>query len=175
MLGGLEENPFSRNQQVTLITAHNTKGLEFDRVFITGLEDGIFPHYSSTVGGLAVSGSELEEERRLFYVGVTRAREQLYLTACRQRRVFGTLQDSEPSLFLSEIPREFLHVYGYGQQEDEEYPLGCGVYHDEYGPGIVSRKWESEGLTMVAVRFESGKIARFPLNYSKLERISTDP
>lgn len=175
MLGGSEEDPFSRTEQITLITAHNTKGLEFDRVFITGLEDGIFPHYSSTLGGVPVAGAELEEERRLFYVGVTRAREELYLTACKKRRVFGTLQSSEPSRFLSEIPREYLQVYGYLPSAEDGYPLGCGVYHDDYGPGIVSKKWEVDGVSMVAVRFDSGKIARFPLKYSRLERISSDP
>ena len=175
MLGASEEDPFSKTEKVTLITAHNTKGLEFDRVFITGLEDGIFPHYASTVQGLPVAGSELEEERRLFYVGVTRAREELYLTTCSSRRVFGTLQDSQPSCFLSEIPREHLHVYGNQPAEEDGLPPGCGVYHDDYGPGIINRKWEVDGMTMVSVRFESGKIARFPLRYSRLERISTDP
>jgi len=175
MLGGSEEDPFLRTEQVTLITAHNTKGLEFDRVFITGLEDGIFPHYSSTLGGVPVAGTELEEERRLFYVGVTRAREELYLTACKKRRVFGTLQGSEPSRFLSEIPREYLQVYGFRPPAEDGYPLGCGVYHDDYGPGIVSKKWEVDGVSMVAIRFDSGKIARFPLKYSRLERISSDP
>jgi DNA helicase-2/ATP-dependent DNA helicase PcrA len=175
MLGASEEDPFSKTGKVTLITAHNTKGLEFDRVFITGLEDGIFPHYASTVRGLPVAGAELEEERRLFYVGVTRAREELFLTTCRKRRVFGTLQASQPSCFLDEIPREHLHVYGCEPAEEDGYAPGCGVYHDDYGPGIVTRKWEVEGVFMVSVRFDSGKIARFPLKYSKLERISTDP
>jgi DNA helicase-2/ATP-dependent DNA helicase PcrA len=175
MLGASEEDPFLKTEKVTLITAHNTKGLEFDRVFITGLEDGIFPHYASTVKGLPVAGTELEEERRLFYVGVTRAREELVLTTCGQRRVFGTLQASQPSCFLGEIPREHLHVYGSEAAEKNDYGPGCGVYHDDYGPGIVVRKWETDGLAMVSVRFESGKIARFPLKYSRLERISTDP
>jgi len=175
MLGGSEEDPFLRTEQVTLITAHNTKGLEFDRVFITGLEDGIFPHYASTLSGVPVAGAELEEERRLFYVGVTRAREELYLTACKKRRVFGTLQVSEPSRFLREIPREYVQVYGPRPPAEDGYPLGSGVYHDDYGPGIVSRKWEVDGVSMVAVHFDSGKIARFPLKYSRLERISSDP
>jgi DNA helicase-2/ATP-dependent DNA helicase PcrA len=176
MLGASDEDPFLKTEKVTLITAHNTKGLEFDRVFITGLEDGIFPHYASTVQGLPVAGTELEEERRLFYVGVTRAREELYLTSCRKRRVFGALQGSQPSCFLSEIPGEHLLVHGSeAAAEEEGYGPGCGVYHDDYGPGIVVRKWKADGVAMVSVRFDSGKIARFPLKYSRLERISTDP
>ncbi|MBN1834902.1 MAG: UvrD-helicase domain-containing protein [Spirochaetales bacterium] len=174
-LNSTDENPFARTGRVTLITVHNTKGLEFDRVFLTGLEDGIFPHYSSTVGGLTVDGADLEEERRLFYVGATRAREELYLTTCRQRRVFGTLQAREPSRFLMEIPPGALHVYGQRAETDDGFPLGCGVYHDEYGPGIITRKWMAEGQTMVVVSFDSGKSARFPLKYSSLERISRDP
>ena len=175
MLGASEEDPYLKTEKVTLITVHNTKGLEFDRVYITGLEDGIFPHYASTVQGLPVAGTELEEERRLFYVGVTRAREELYLTTCRKRRVFGTLQGSQPSCFLNEIPREHLYVHGSEAAEEDGYGPGCGVYHDDYGPGMIVRKWEADGAVMVSVRFDSGKIARFPLKYSKLERISTDP
>ena len=108
MLGASEEDPFSRTEKVTLITAHNTKGLEFDRVFITGLEDGIFPHYSSTVRGLPVAGSELEEERRLFYVGMTRARKRLFCSYANMRRRMGMIEGGTPSRFLYEIPEELL-------------------------------------------------------------------
>jgi DNA helicase-2/ATP-dependent DNA helicase PcrA len=183
------ENPFAPEGKVTLITAHNTKGLEFDRVIITGLEDDIFPHHRSLVGGAAVAGEDLEEERRLFYVGITRAREKLYLTAARRRRVFGSWKRSEPSQFLKEIPPEHLDApAGFpgwtngpapdsprGEQpDDDDFPLGCGVFHEDYGPGRVSRKYTAEGLTCVLVRFESGKTARFVLKYASLERISLD-
>jgi DNA helicase-2/ATP-dependent DNA helicase PcrA len=174
MLNSTDENPFARTGQVTLITVHNTKGLEFDRVFLTGLEDGIFPHYASTAGGVVVGGEELEEERRLFYVGATRARERLVLTCCRRRRVFGTFQEVEASRFLSEVPRELLAVHGQGSPEQERFPLGCGVYHEDYGPGVVTRAWTAEGQPMIAVRFDSGRIARFPVKYSALERVSRD-
>jgi DNA helicase-2/ATP-dependent DNA helicase PcrA len=173
-LNSTDENPFAQTGRVTLITVHNTKGLEFDRVILSGLEDGVFPHYARTVGGLAVDGADLEEERRLFYVGATRARAELYLTACRQRRVFGTLQTAQPSRFLLEIPPESLHVYGQDRAVDDGFPLGAGVFHDDYGTGIITRKWTVEGRTMVAVRFESGRVARFPLKYSALERVSRD-
>jgi DNA helicase-2/ATP-dependent DNA helicase PcrA len=175
MLNGTDENPFAPTDQVTLITVHNTKGLEFDRVFLTGLEDGIFPHYSSTLGGVPVAGEELEEERRLFYVGATRARRELALTACRRRRVFGTFQAAEPSRFLSEIPADLLEVRGRAAEAEERFPLGCGVFHEEYGPGIVTRRWTAEGQPLVAVRFDSGRIARFPVKYSALERVAREP
>jgi DNA helicase-2/ATP-dependent DNA helicase PcrA len=174
-LNSTDENPFAHTGRVTLITVHNTKGLEFDRVVLTGLEDGVFPHHARTVGGLAVEGADLEEERRLFYVGATRARAELYLTSCRQRRVFGSVQTAQPSRFVLEIPPAALHVYGQDRAADDGFPLGTGVFHDDYGTGIITRKWTAEGRTMVAVRFESGKIARFPLKYSSLERISREP
>jgi DNA helicase-2/ATP-dependent DNA helicase PcrA len=177
MLNSMDENPFAPTGKVTLITVHNTKGLEFDRVFLTGLEEGIFPHYASTAGEAPVSGEELEEERRLFYVGATRARARLLLTCCRRRRVFGSYQGVEASRFLSEVPDGLLRVRGReapGTAPAERFPLGCQVYHEDYGPGVVTRVWTAEGQPMIAVRFDSGRIARFPVKYSALERVSRD-
>jgi DNA helicase II / ATP-dependent DNA helicase PcrA len=88
---------------VTLITFHNTKGLEFKRVIMTGLEQGIFPREDK-------KGDELEEERRLFYVGATRAMDELYLTTCAERRMYGKTAQMQPSLFIREIDRNYLQV-----------------------------------------------------------------
>jgi len=88
---------------VTLITFHNTKGLEFKHVIMTGLEQGIFPREDK-------KGDELEEERRLFYVGATRAMDKLYLTTCAERRMFGRIMKTQPSLFLREIDRSCLQI-----------------------------------------------------------------
>jgi len=88
---------------VTLITFHNTKGLEFKRVIMTGLEQGIFPREDK-------KGDELEEERRLFYVGATRAMDELYLTTCAERRMYGKTAQMEPSLFIREIDRDYLQI-----------------------------------------------------------------
>ncbi|MFN2311415.1 MAG: ATP-dependent helicase [Spirochaetia bacterium] len=88
---------------VTLITMHNTKGLEFDRVIITGLEDGLFPRSDD-------DQDELEEERRLFYVAVTRARNEVLFTSCRSRMVNGRTLDLYPSRFLQEIPEDLVDV-----------------------------------------------------------------
>jgi len=88
---------------VTLITFHNTKGLEFKRVIMTGLEQGIFPREDK-------KGDELEEERRLFYVGATRAMDELYLTTCAERRMYGKTTPTQPSLFLREIDRNYLQI-----------------------------------------------------------------
>jgi DNA helicase-2/ATP-dependent DNA helicase PcrA len=96
-----EENPDS----VTLITVHNTKGLEFRRVIITGLEAGVFPREDK-------KGDDLEEERRLMYVGCTRAMDELYLTSCAARRLYGRTAFMEPSRFLFEIEPTSLEILG---------------------------------------------------------------
>ena len=122
---------------VTLITLHNTKGLEFNRVIITGLENGIFPREDET-------GKDLEEERRLFYVGITRARKELTLTSCRSRKLYGHFQIMSPSIFLKEA-EEALDVqtllpsgsvyggsgYGSGSYGEGSY----GGYGSRGGPG----------------------------------------
>jgi DNA helicase-2/ATP-dependent DNA helicase PcrA len=91
--------------QLTLMTLHNAKGLEFNTVIITGLEEGLFPHYNSIDDPAAV-----EEERRLFYVGMTRARKHLFLTFAGMRRRMGLLEGGVPSRFLNEIPEKCLDV-----------------------------------------------------------------
>jgi DNA helicase II / ATP-dependent DNA helicase PcrA len=152
---------------IVLITLHNTKGLEFDRVFITGLEEGVFPHQSSS------GPEELEEERRLFYVGITRARDSLTLSWCRRRRLFGRWADMEPSRFLDELPDDVRRI-GEAAGGDDGFPLGCAVFHEEYGPGTVERKWYTAGNLLVQVRFDSGRVAKFVPKYAALERISRD-
>ncbi|MBW2478216.1 MAG: ATP-binding domain-containing protein, partial [Deltaproteobacteria bacterium] len=89
--------------RVTLMTLHAAKGLEFPMVFMVGMEEDLFPHNRSGGGD-----EDLEEERRLCYVGMTRAREKLYLTHARRRRIYGDYQFNPPSRFLAEIPAEFL-------------------------------------------------------------------
>jgi len=100
-----DQDSYDEQAPVTLMTLHTAKGLEFPVVFIMGLEDGLFPH-SRSIG----DANQLEEERRLFYVGMTRAEEKLYLSSARFRRYFGNTdqQVSEPSRFLTEIPQELV-------------------------------------------------------------------
>ena len=100
---------------VTLMTLHSAKGLEFPVVFLLGLEDGIFPH----VRALG-DPDELEEERRLCYVGITRARERLYLCHAWSRTLFGATDYYPPSRFLSEIPEELVHVLGEARTRRSE-------------------------------------------------------
>ncbi|HPB58351.1 MAG TPA: 3'-5' exonuclease [Bacteroidales bacterium] len=94
---------------VTLMTAHASKGLEFPVVFIIGMEEGLFPHSNSLD-----SNDELEEERRLCYVAMTRAKEKIYMTNARSRLYFGNTQQNLPSRFLSEIPEELVEFKGLG-------------------------------------------------------------
>jgi DNA helicase II / ATP-dependent DNA helicase PcrA len=89
--------------QVMMMTLHSAKGLEFPTVVLAGLEEGLFPHSRSRD-----DEAELEEERRLCYVGITRARKQLVLTSAARRRVFGEYQNTEPSRFIDEIPQDLI-------------------------------------------------------------------
>lgn len=95
-----EEQP-----KVHLMTVHGAKGLEFSKVFVMGVEEDLFPHL------LAKQDGQLEEERRLFYVAMTRAKERLYLSHCRYRNMYGDLRAMEPSRFLREIPQEYVEEY----------------------------------------------------------------
>ena len=102
---------------VTLMTLHNAKGLEYPIVFVIGCEDGVFPH------SRALEEGELEEERRLCYVGITRAQRDLYLTCARQRTVFGARAYAIPSRFLAEVPQELT-------DREEQRPRGIGAFRE---------------------------------------------
>ena len=135
-----------RGGQVTLMTVHTAKGLEFPVVFVTGMEDGTFPHQRS-LG----DESELEEERRLAYVAITRARERLYLTRAAVRSAWGTPQEMPPSRFLDDIPTELLDVRRVatsGERMRASYggSYGSGSYGSgSYGSGSYGRSRSSEG------------------------------
>jgi len=104
-----DQDAFDELSPISLMTLHTAKGLEFPVVFIMGLEDGLFPHNRSIT-----ESQQLEEERRLFYVGMTRAEQKLYLSSARFRRYFGNMdqQISEPSRFLAEVPLELVEEVG---------------------------------------------------------------
>jgi DNA helicase-2/ATP-dependent DNA helicase PcrA len=169
---------------VTLMTLHNAKGLEFPVVFIIGLEDGVFPHYRS-MGEPA----ELEEERRLMYVGVTRARERLYLTHAWSRMLYGTTSYNPPSRFLGEIPSELVHaieeenVIGAGgepspiraavdgRREIPHISAGDTVVHDKWGEGVVLTISGSGSDAEATVRFEDAGEKRLLVAYAPLKRV----
>lgn len=125
-----------RGGQVTLMTVHTAKGLEFPAVFVTGMEDGTFPHQRS-LG----DETELEEERRLAYVAITRARERLYLTRAAVRSAWGTPQEMPPSRFLDDIPAELLDVRRAATSGERIR----ASYRGSYGSGSYGRSRGSDG------------------------------
>ena len=176
----------AENDQVSLMTLHSAKGLEFPVVFLAGLEEGVFPHSRSLL-----EPGELEEERRLCYVGVTRAMERLYLTHCWKRTLFGTERYNKPSRFLEEIPPhlvsgdDFLetdakrHRPGMKRTEakgvkktsvPQRYILGDRVRHCKWGPGlIVGVRGEGED-TEYQVAFPDQGIKVLLARYAPLEK-----
>ncbi len=128
---------------MTLITAHNTKGLEFDRVMITGLEEGNLPpriqHGRAPRTWRKSGGCSTSEPRG--------PGEQLVMTCCVRRRLFGRTTEMSPSRFLDEVP----DGDGAGRRRARprprrsRFPVGSGVYHEEYGTGVVERTWYNDG------------------------------
>ena len=164
---------------VTLITLHNTKGLEYNKVVITGLEQGVFPREDKT-------GADLEEERRLFYVGITRAKDELYVTSTAQRVMYGHLQAMSPSIFLSESeeafkvvgqkPRQQFGWGGYGGygsygggygggKSSSKWAVGTKIYHDDYGYGVVTSGRMNGTEYIIEVQFETGAVKKFIPQY----------
>ncbi len=161
---------------VTLMTLHNAKGLEFRAVFIIGMEEGVFPHSRSLEEG------SLEEERRLAYVGMTRAQERLTLIHASARSLYGGRSYNLPSRFLDELPdpeveRERLRPAswsGYGasrsiapRSDVPELSTGDNVRHKTFGEGVVTRL--EPGI--VSVRFADGSERQLALDYAPLERV----
>ena len=108
LLSDVDKEQGGRDARVLMMTLHSAKGLEFPVVVMAGLEEGLFPHSRSRE-----DEAELEEERRLCYVGITRARRRLVLTSAARRRVFGEYQSTEPSRFIEEVPPDLI---------EQEYP-----------------------------------------------------
>ncbi|MBA2764895.1 MAG: UvrD-helicase domain-containing protein [Thermoleophilaceae bacterium] len=162
---------------VTLMTLHNAKGLEYPVVFMMGMEDGVFPHMRSIEEG------DLEEERRLCYVGITRARERLYLTYARTRSLFGGRDWNLPSRFLGEIPVQLTDreldeqpgaqaaTWGDGSPaapSGASFSLGDDIIHATLGDGVVTG---TDGSGVVMVRFASdGSERRLMVDYAPLKK-----
>jgi len=116
LLSDADEEAGSRDARVWMMTLHSAKGLEFPVVFLAGLEEGLFPHSRSSD-----DEEELEEERRLCYVGMTRARSRLILTGAARRRIFGEYQNSEPSRFIDEVPADLVDRVPSSYQPSSPY------------------------------------------------------
>jgi DNA helicase-2/ATP-dependent DNA helicase PcrA len=156
---------------LTLITMHNTKGLEFPVVMVTGLEQGLFPRADD-------DQDEIEEQRRLFYVAITRAMDELDFTWARSRRIRGRLEAMSPSMFLYELPDSMRvgldGAPGRTAIGADGWKAGQTVYHEDYGSGsIIQVKSGGDGLTLLVVLFDSGLSMRFVPRYDrKLEKVS---
>ena len=164
--------------QVTLMTLHNAKGLEFPVVFITGMEDGVFPHMRS-LGNKA----ELEEERRLCYVGITRAEQRLHLTRAWSRNLWGQSQYNGPSRFLGEIPEHLMSPVKRsrhtGQQPaarhvavgGDEITAGDRVRHTHWGDGVVVEVIGRGDAAEATVDFKGMGEKRLLLAWAPLEKV----
>lgn len=138
------------NNKVNLMTIHAVKGLEFDNVFVIGMEEGIFPHYNSINEGTAAA---IEEERRLCYVAITRAKKNLWMLNAKRRMLFGNTQVNMPSRFMDEIDERYIDVENNRvsvinkvvnfckedkfRKEDVSFNTGDHVSHPEFGEGVV--------------------------------------
>jgi DNA helicase II / ATP-dependent DNA helicase PcrA len=181
---------------VTLMTLHTAKGLEFDTVFLTGCEDGVFPHQRAIAER---TGNELAEERRLAYVGITRARKRLYISRAIARSSWGSPQHNPPSRFLSEVPSQLVdwrrseaavtswqntsatatqtwrNAVGYGaRRTSREIPslvAGDRVLHTTFGMGTVVATSGEGDKAMADVDFGSSGLKRLSLRYAPLEKL----
>ena len=154
------DNLEDQEDSVTLMTLHSAKGLEFPVVFLVGMEEGIFPGYKS-IG----EPKELEEERRLFYVGITRAKQYLYLTCAKHRTIFGSTSYNQVSRFVKEIPEELLEGYAEvvernNSNDDEFKDFG---YRWSYGKGqsVKTYKIEEQQPQVAATSIEQKPKSNF--------------
>jgi DNA helicase II / ATP-dependent DNA helicase PcrA len=168
---------------ISLMTLHNAKGLEFPVVFINGLEEGVLPYCKAMN-----SEDEIAEERRLFYVGMTRAKEILSLTGASRRRLYSKVQEQEPSRFLKDIPRDCCRwiekIMGHQaitltpvkKKVRTEgafmfYAAGCRVKHPAWGVGVVRDCYGDGDDLKVMVNFPNFGIKRLAVRFANLEKI----
>ena len=177
LISDVEEYKDDPNR-ISLMTVHSVKGLEFDHVFVVGMEEGIFPHMNSLM-----ENSELEEERRLCYVAITRAKDNLHLINARRRTLFGNEQINPVSRFISEISPDLLetnvqdelpkkeekiNVGEMFREEDVDFKVGDLVYHESFGTGKIVEVTNT--LVSVAFKHPHG-IKKLMKNHKKLSKI----
>ena len=160
LLSDVDEEEGSRDARVWMMTLHSAKGLEFPVVVLAGLEEGLFPHSRSSD-----DQEELEEERRLCYVGMTRARSRLVLTGAARRRVFGEYQSSKPSRFIEEVPAELVEEVApsyssassgyqgnFPHYEFRTNPYGRGRRGDRVKETAATYAYEDEDQSTIALK-----------------------
>ena len=179
------ENQANENEDaIQMMTLHSSKGLEFPLVFIAGCEEGLFPHRRS-----AEDPKQLAEERRLCYVGMTRAMERLYLTHAESRNIYGIDSFSPVSRFIKEIPEELIYeirvsteteikdkgfeprIVGGTDHNAGKFSLGDRVVHKNFGEGVILN-YEGDGSNArVEVNFDNGGIKWLVLSFANLEKL----
>jgi DNA helicase-2/ATP-dependent DNA helicase PcrA len=169
LLSEADEESGTKNAKVWLMTMHAAKGLEFPAVFIAGMEEGLFPHSRSSE-----NEDEIEEERRLFYVGMTRAERRLFLTSAARRRVFGEYQSTEPSRFIDEVPAELVEriapvlssgyqgQYAHAHYEFRTNPYGRGGRGSRFREEHEKYSYEDEDQSANAGGLRPGMRVRHP-------------
>ena len=177
LISDVEEYKDDPNR-ISLMTVHSVKGLEFNHVFVVGMEEGIFPHMNSLM-----ENSELEEERRLCYVAITRAKDDLHLVNARRRTLFGKEQINPVSRFIGEIPSDLLEtnvkdelpkkeekiqVGEMFREEEIDYQVGDYVYHETFGTGRVVEVTNT--LVSVAFKLPHG-VKKLMKNHKKLSKV----
>lgn len=177
LISDVEEYKNDPNR-ISLMTIHSVKGLEFDHVFVIGMEEGIFPHMNSLI-----ENSDLEEERRLCYVAITRAKDDLHLVNARHRTLFGREQVNPPSRFINEINKDLLETNVKDEiqkqevkistedmfrEEEIDYHVGDYVYHETFGTGKVVEVTNT--LVSVAFKHPHG-IKKLMKNHKKLSKV----
>jgi DNA helicase-2/ATP-dependent DNA helicase PcrA len=168
-------------EALQLMTVHAAKGLEFNAVFISGVEEGLFPHEQSMY-----ENSGLEEERRLMYVAVTRARQRLYLSYAQSRMLHGQVRYGIPSRFLDEIPEELLKRlnskpteknyatggnYQASSTNNYPYKIGQSVRHSKFGEGVVVSYEGNASNLVIKINFGREGLKSLAMEYAKLEKL----
>lgn len=166
-------DPKTSTESVHLMTVHNGKGLEFEVVFLVGLEEELFPHIHAKK-----EPKDLEEERRLFYVGITRAKKQLFLLHAQCRHLWGSSRYMRKSRFLKEIPDQFIEKSGVSHFSDTvekpspSFTTGDVVFHPQFGVGRIENTMEgSLGITYDILFSNDGKVRKLAAKYSNLSAL----
>ena len=188
------QDEVDEESEVTMMTMHAAKGLEFKVVFVVGVEEGLFPHRRALF-----EDSEMEEERRLMYVAITRAEEQLYLTHASSRTIYGKTQMNKRSRFLDEIPEDLLDSYNVSTRpsykskdnnsatsifqqpkrrsvrptpnQDVNFNIGDKVQHKSFGQGLVSNIKQKKGQTELDIVFDKVGPKRLIAEFAPIERV----
>jgi len=163
------------------MTLHAAKGLEFEHAFITGVEEGLLPHERSITGE---DDEQLEEERRLFFVGITRAKSDLFISYARYRTVRGQFLRTIPSKFLFELGTNFTEQarhddidvdddndYDTSSQDVPRFKKGQLVRHEKFGLGRIKEFVDMGENSVVAVKFNSGQTKSLMVKYANLSEV----